>query len=75
MAGARTVLGPIRPLRLLAETWAWLAAPCFWDQQRKLQALHPHPFSFIIKRLFTLPEEINVQAQRKPARIPETTLK
>ena len=33
MAGTGTVLGPIWPLSLLGDTWAWLAVKHFWYQE------------------------------------------
>lgn len=33
MAGTGTVLGPIWPLSLLGDTWAWLAVKRFWYQE------------------------------------------
>lgn len=33
MTGAGTVLGPIWPLSLLGDTWAWLAGKHFWHQE------------------------------------------
>lgn len=76
MAGAGTVLGPIWPLSLLGDTWAWLAAKHFWYGERKLSCepsaqARPYPFPplsfcFITHHLSMLPGEMNAQTQLKP---------
>lgn len=54
MAGTGTILGPIWPLSLLGDTWAWLAVKHFWYQEgancepsEQFRPLTPSPTSFL----------------------------
>lgn len=52
VAGTGTVLGPIWPLRLLGDAWAWSAATHSWCRDGKLSPPGPGPHAL----LRTLPE-------------------